>query len=221
MKKYLLLFALSFLVFAGCAKYNLETLDLATITDLTSLQVVIDQVSEEINKWTLEMGKAEILVDQLQEKYVELTDVDDQGVEDKFIAIQNVFTTKSIVSYTLPLWAKKLGMTYPKGMQLEKSLCKKTSSSLTLVYTGNYTIALQQAEIIAKKANLYVSKNFQQAQALAKIGDIDYISGLDVGALAKWIVYVNHELLDTNMDNFLSVSVDQDWVLTIEATQYN
>ena len=126
-----------------------------------------------------------MLVDQLQEKYVELTDVDDQGVEDKFTAIQNVFTTKSIVSYTLPLWAKKLGMTYPKGMQLEKSLCKKTSSSLTLVYTGNYTIALQQAEIIAKKANLYVSKNFQQAQALAKIGDIDYISGLDVGALAK------------------------------------
>jgi hypothetical protein len=30
-----------------------------------------------------------------------------------------------------------------------------------------------------------VSKDFQQAQALAKIGNIDYISGLDVGSLSK------------------------------------
>jgi hypothetical protein len=49
---------------------------------------------------------------------------------------------------------------------------------------------------------------------------VDYISGLDIGGLRKWIVYVNHELLDTNIDNLLSVSVDQDGVLTIEATKY-
>jgi hypothetical protein len=32
---------------------------------------------------------------------------------------------------------------------------------------------------------LYVSKNFQQAQSLAKIGNVDYISGLDIGGLRK------------------------------------
>lgn len=221
MKKYLLAIALFTFVFAGCTKYNLATLDLTTITDLTSLQVVIDQVAQEINDWTIDMEKAEMLVDQLQEKYVELTDVDDQGVEDTFTAIQKVFTTKSVVSYTLPLWAKKLWMIYPKGMQLEKSLSKKTDTSLTLVYTWNYVIAMQQAELIAQKAKLFVSKNFQQAQALAQIGDISYISGLDVSVLNKWIVYVNHELLDTKIDQLLSVSVDQNGLLTIETTQYN
>lgn len=74
--------------------------------------------------------------------------------------------------------------------------------------------------MIAKKANLFVSKNFQQAQALAKIGDINYISGLDISQLDKGIVYVNHELLETNVEQLLSVSVDQNGILTLEATKY-
>jgi len=44
---------------------------------------------------------------------------------------------------------------------------------------------MQQAKLIADKAHLFVTKNFQQAQALAKVGNIDYISGLDVSGLAK------------------------------------
>jgi hypothetical protein len=49
---------------------------------------------------------------------------------------------------------------------------------------------------------------------------VDYISGLDIAGLRKWIIYVNHELLDTSLDQFLSVSVDDMWTLTIEATKY-
>jgi len=117
-------------------------------------------------------------------------------------------------------------MTYPQGMQLNKQLSKQIFtnetgySSTTLIYTGSYMVAMQQAKIIAQKAHLFVSKNFAQAQSLAQIGNIDYISGLDVGGLAQGIVYVNHELLDTNIDTLLSVSVDQYGVFTIEATKY-
>jgi len=69
---------------------------------------------------------------------------------------------------------------------------------------------MQQAANIAKKAKLNVSKEFEKAQSLAKIGNVDYISGLDISSLEKGIVYVNHELLETNVDQLLSVSVDQD-----------
>ena len=210
------------MVLFWCAKPSLESIDINAINDLTTLQATITQVSEEMTAWTIDMERAWTLLEKLQQKYVDLIGVDtaDTGIEQQFETIQHVFETKAIVTYTLPLWAKKLGMTYPKGMQLEKSLSKITSTTTTLVYTWNYTIALQQAEMIAKKANLFVSKNFQQAQALAKIGDINYISGLDISQLDKGIVYVNHELLETNVEQLLSVSVDQNGILTLEATKY-
>ncbi|MEI7557498.1 MAG: hypothetical protein WCJ45_01255 [bacterium] len=44
---------------------------------------------------------------------------------------------------------------------------------------------MQQAKEIAQKAHLFVSKNFQDAQSLAKLGTIDYISGLDIVGLSK------------------------------------
>ncbi|MFA6256250.1 MAG: hypothetical protein WC606_03630 [Candidatus Absconditabacterales bacterium] len=219
MKKYLLLVVFS-VVFFGCAKNNLGNIDVNAITDLSTLQGIITQVSEEINAGTISMEHAQELVEQLQQKYVDLTDTTDTPIETKFAALQKTFDEKAMVSYTLPLWAKKLGMSAPKGMVIDKTLSKQTIGSTILVYKGNYDIALQQAEFIAQKAHLYVSKNFQQAQSLAKIGNVDYISGLDIGGLRKGIVYVNHELLDTNIDNLLSVSVDQDGVLTIEATKY-
>lgn len=219
MKKYLLLVVFS-VVFFWCAKNNLGNIDVNAITDLSTLQGIITQVSEEINAWTISMEHAQELVEQLQQKYVDLTDTTDTPIETKFAALQKTFDEKAMVSYTLPLWAKKLWMSAPKWMVIDKTLSKQTIGSTILVYKWNYDIALQQAEFIAQKAHLYVSKNFQQAQSLAKIGNVDYISGLDIGGLRKWIVYVNHELLDTNIDNLLSVSVDQDGVLTIEATKY-
>jgi hypothetical protein len=115
----------------------------------------------------------------------------------------------------LPVWMN-IDMTLSQRNTLDDSWANST----VLVYTWSYDIAMQQAQLIAQNAGLLVSKNFQQAQTLAKIWNIDYISGLDVGSLTKWIVYVNHELLETNIDNLLSVSVDQEWTLTLEATKY-
>jgi len=224
MKKYLLLAVLFSLVFVWCQKIDIATLDVGAITDVATLHNSIAQVSDAMQKWTLSMEQAPGLVDQLQQKYVDLVDGTDVRIESLFATIQKTFDNKAITLYSLPLWAKKAWMIQPKGMALDKTLSKQTysswSTSTMLVYKWNYTIALQQAKLIADNAHLYVSKNFQQAQALAKIGNIDYISGLDVGALSQWIVYVNHELLDTNIDQMLSVSVDQQWTLLIEASNY-
>jgi len=47
-------------------------------------------------------------MDQLQQKYVDLTDITQKTIENEFNDIQKVFDEKSVTSYTLPLWAKKL-----------------------------------------------------------------------------------------------------------------
>jgi len=44
---------------------------------------------------------------------------------------------------------------------------------------------MQQAKSIAQRARLSVSKGFEKAQSLAKSGDVNYISGLDISDLSK------------------------------------
>jgi len=61
---------------------------------------------------------------------------------------------------------------------------------------------------------------FEEGQAIAQEENTRYISGLDISSLQKGVVYVNHDLLDKDIENFLSVSVDQDGTLIIEATKY-
>ncbi len=224
MKKYFfLLFAFSFFV-VWCAK-TMNLSEVAKITDLSVLQNVIARVSQEIEQWTISSDEAQAMVNQLQQKYLELTDGTQEDIENSFAHIQTLFDTQSN-SYGLPFWAKKLWMTEPKGMFFDKQHSQKTYvnadgyTSTMLVYTWNYTFAMQQAETIAKSANLYVSKDFERAQSLVNSGDVKYISWLDISSLSAWIIYVNHELLDTNIDYLLSVSVDQSWTLIIETTKY-
>ena len=214
------------LVFLWCTKTDVLDIDVNTIADLPTLQTIVTQVSEDMSAGKISMDQAQTLLDQLEQKYVDMTDATDTTIETTFEVLQKTFDENSLPSYTLPLWAKKLWLIDPQGMVLDKTLSTYTPmnasgyGSTTLVYKWDYTLALQQAQLIAQKASLYVSKDFQQAQALAKVGNIDYISWLDVGSLTKWIVYVNHELLETNVANLMSVSVDQEWTLTLEATKY-
>ena len=230
MKKILLLTLVSSIVLFWCAKNEVHTIDVAKIVDLPGLEKAVTQVSNWLNEWIARKEQTQNLVEQLQLKYIDFigtVNTTDKVVEDQLVAIEWLFNKWSITSYTLPLRAKKLWMTLPQWMHLDKALSQKTTlhdsgyNSTVLVYTWDYTIAMQQAQIVASKAHLSVSKNFQQAQALAKIGSVDYISWLDIGSLDKWIVYINHELLDTNIDNLLSISVDGNGTLTIETTNYN
>ena len=227
MKKYLLVIFVFSFVLLWCKRNDTHEIDPSKITDLVALQEVITQVSDEMSAGTINMEIAQDLIDQLQQKYVDLTDTTQKNIENQFITIQKAFDKQSITFYWLPLRAKKLWMIEPTWMDFDKMLSKQTYTSdngytsTILVYKWDYAVAIQQAKLIAQNAHLYVSKDFQQAQSLAKVGDVNYISGLDIEGLSKWIVYVNHELLDTNMDNLLSVSVDQEGTLIIEATKTN
>ena len=226
MKKYLLFVAIFSLVLAWCNKNTIRDVDVSTVTDIATLQNVVTQLAEGMKKWTLDIEKAKMWVEQLQRKYLELTGTMYSSLEDQFVSIQKMFDAKAIVLYTFPLWAKRLWMSYPTWMYLDTTLSQQSLLGTTwyystlLVYTWTYAIAMGQAKLIADKAHLFVSRNFWKAQALANIGNTRYISGLDISGLIKWIIYVNHDLLDTRMDNFLSVSVDQEGALTIEATRY-
>lgn len=75
---------------------------------MATLQTAIIQVSEEMNASTMSMEHAQDLLDQLQQKYVDLTDITQKNIDTQFETIEKVFETQSITSYTLPLWAKKL-----------------------------------------------------------------------------------------------------------------
>lgn len=83
---------------------SLQDIDVAAIGDLTTLQVVVTQVTEELNAGTVALEDAQQLVDQLQQKYVDLTDNDEVALENQFEYLDTLLGTSS----TLPLWAKKL-----------------------------------------------------------------------------------------------------------------
>lgn len=226
MKKYLFISIIVFFVLAWCTSKKPARTDIVAINDLVTLQDAIVQVSQDMHDWTLTLPQARDIVIQLQKRYLVLTQSTQQSIESWFDVIQKSFDQQSFTLYALPLRAKKLGMSEPKDMTLDKNLSSykimdaSGSTSTILAYKWNYEIAMQQAKDIAQKAHLLVSKNFQDAQSLANQGVVDYVSGLDIPSLAKWVVYVNHDLLDTNIDSLLSVSVDKEGTLTIEATKY-
>lgn len=233
MKKNILLIVLFCLLLVWCASPNIDQvamvnsisdIDITTINDLSTLETLIYQVSDAINAGTLSVEKAQKLIEQLQQKYIVLLDTNNVNIENAFARIQKTFSTHPVNSYTLPLWAKKLWMTLPEGMTIDKTHSKYIYDtgydSTILVYTWDRIVALQQAKIIAQKAHLQLSKSLQQAQSIVQDGNVGYISGLDISELSSWTIYVNHELLDTTIDQLLSVYVDQEWTLTIEATNY-
>ena len=228
MKKYIGIVLLSVLVLSWCTSSDAPTIDVNAINDLSVLQTTLVAVSERIQAWTIDLEEWQHLVSQLQQKYLELTDTatTQSLIESQFDTVQHVFDQQSVFSYTLPFRAKKMWMTEPIGMTLDKTASKRYitqewSVSTLLVYTGEYTIALQQAKIIAEKAWLHISEVFEQWKKIVQDKVTSYISGLEIATLTDGIMYVNHDLLDTNIDTLLTVSVDQNGVLTIETTQYN
>lgn len=224
MKKYFFLFLVaSAMIFWWCASRSWEQFDVASITDLDTLHATLDDISGAMHAGTVSMETAQDILDVLEQKYIDLTDIPQVDIEDQMSRIHEVFQSQSLTPRGLPLWAKRLGLVVPQGMTLDMTQSRQSKTSDTsfilLVYTGSYDHAMQQAERIATKAHLYVSKEFQKAQALAQYGEVGYISGLDIDGLMKWIVYVNAELLDTATDPLISLSVDKSWTLTLELTK--
>jgi hypothetical protein len=115
-------------------------------------------------------------------------------------------------------------LTLPHGMDLMTSLSRETTvndswyDSLSLVYQWSYDQAVQEATRIASGAHLTISQELVDAQNL--IQEWKQLSWLDTTSLSKGIIYTNHSLTAMNIDYLVVVSVDGNWLLTIEATNY-
>jgi hypothetical protein len=119
---------------------------------------------------------------------------------------------------SLPDWAKELGLIEPQNMELVADKSHLTSfddpaegfNSITLVYSGIYDTAMQQAFIIARAAKLRPSKEYIALWKQA--------SHAKRGNLVKGIAYMNYDLLTRNNDFLIYVQVDEKGKLTLSAT---
>lgn len=118
----------------------------------------------------------------------------------------------------LPAWAKVLGLSEPKNMYLVKHSSHLTSAvdpregfnSVTLVYTGAYENAMNQASHIAKAARLPKSKEYKALKRQARQAGHNY--------KAKGIAYMNYDLSTRDIKFLIYVRVDEKGKLTLSAT---
>ncbi|HOG15457.1 MAG TPA: hypothetical protein PK674_02615 [Candidatus Absconditabacterales bacterium] len=125
--------------------------------------------------------------------------------------------------FSLPSRAKQLNITTPEGMTLDQNSSYQTSeevegfNSMRFVYTGDYNLAMKQAEIIAQKAGVQISEEFKLAQdTLKKMGKntLDQLKDM-VGDL-KGVVYTNYSIIkNPETDQIISISVEEDGTLEI------
>jgi len=223
MKKSLFVLVFGFFVLVGCAKVSDDAFDVNSIADLTTLQVVTTRFSEDFAQGKLSIEEAQLLLINLQDLYLSLTDTTHQSLENQFESIQKHIYGNT--SFSLPFWAKRMWMKTPQYMVLDTSSSKQYTdkawyTSTILVYTWTYELALEQAALLADAAWLHLSETFKQWQSIAQQKNVSYVSGLDIEEVANGVVYVSHDLFQKNVEYFLSIDVNKDWVLTIEATRY-
>ncbi|HJN05958.1 MAG TPA: hypothetical protein QF480_05035 [Bacteroidales bacterium] len=169
------------------------------------------------------MDSMQIEVDKVEEERA-LGKISDEEAVEKLNQINNTLGRKIAKTSNfhpvngLPSWAKQLGLSEPIGMVLDKDYSQTTSenndnegfNSITLVYHGNYDVAMKQSEIIAKKARIPISKDYEDAMILSQKYDIETIKGAS---------YLNFELgSDDNPRYNISITVKDDGTLTINAT---
>jgi hypothetical protein len=130
-----------------------------------------------------------------------------------------ILKTDSITPATsLPDWAKALGLNEPRNMQLVPGMSQQTFAeepsegfnSVTLVYTGNYDTAMNQAARIAKIAKLPPSKEYKELKK--------QVTRAGHGNKLKGIAYMNYDLSTRDIDYLIYVQVDPKGMLTVSAT---
>lgn len=117
----------------------------------------------------------------------------------------------------MPEWVTKLGITEPNGMKFDQVFSNSTSvddpregfNSVSLVYTGPYEKAMEEAARIASNAKLTIGGLFK-AQGSP---NSPLVTGNNSG-----IRYVNYSLNNTNQDFLVSVQVEPSGLLTIMVT---
>lgn len=117
----------------------------------------------------------------------------------------------------IPEWVTKLGISEPFGMKFDQVFSNYTSvddptegfNSVSLVYSGTYEKAMEEAARIASGAKLTIGGLFK-AQGSPNTSPV---AGNNSG-----IRYVNYSLNHSNQDFLVSVQVEPSGLLTIMAT---
>ncbi|MCF8233214.1 MAG: hypothetical protein K9G67_04615 [Bacteroidales bacterium] len=180
---------------------SLENID-KSMDLLTALNNQLEALELKVEAGDLSREQANRLAEELNKKY----------------RLELDYSTQIDPSRHLPVWSTRLGLMEPQGMMLDPEQSKRTSvnntvegyNSIKLVYTGNYDHAMEQAEIIARSANIPLSKTYAEALEKAE----KYPSALSE---IKGITYMNFEPGFQNLKYKISISVSPDGVLTIYA----
>ncbi len=180
---------------------SFEKVDSAIVL-IDQMQEEIDEVEEGRKKGLIDGDEAQTKTDQIRNKYGR-----------RIARSSNLHPTTK-----LPLWATRLGLTEPRGLTIDVDYSQSTSesnpvdgyNSVMLVYRGDYGVAMKQAARIASLANIPMSKDFADAQILAKEYGIETLKGM---------AYMNFEMGSTDLPPYtLAITVDEDGTLTISAT---
>jgi len=131
-------------------------------------------------------------------------------------------------NFSFPDWLWELNIVAPKYLKLDKTKSQKTTekiewfNSIHFVYKWDYDISMQQAKLIAEKANIPVSKEFKMAQEiLSSLSTWDNKNSEIEDMLwdMKWIVYTNYNLMDKKAPDYtIAITVNEDWSLELDVT---
>jgi hypothetical protein len=210
MKKLIyILFISTFLVLFWCGR------------DDSKLSIPDQDINEKIMVVQQRLTNWEITQEQAQEM---TQNIGNYSIE-QIAGVKKTLTLPKI--QWLPDRAKNLWLAEPVWMNLDQDTSKITSveddnewfDSVILVYKWDYNKSIEEASRIAKLASIPVSKEFQQAKEIEKTAP-DILNQMwdNVKNSIKWIFYSNHDLTDTNIEYLINISVDEDWTLTINAS---
>ncbi|MDO9254313.1 MAG: hypothetical protein Q7U54_02285 [Bacteroidales bacterium] len=126
-------------------------------------------------------------------------------------------TDKSQSTDKIPDWVIKLGIKEPEGMKFDLDFSNSTSvadlsegfNSVSLVYTGSYEKAVEEAAKIAANAKLSVGGVFKAIGSPVKPSYKNNNSAIS---------YVNYSLEKADQDFLISVQVEPSGLLTIMVT---
>ena len=116
-----------------------------------------------------EMGRQFEKMSEVQEKLMrgEITEEEAERMIQEMVPAEGAVPQRDMPK-GLPRWAKNLGLSEPKGMELDQPNSYETSTnnpnetfdSIDLVYRGDFEIARREAERIAEEADMPMIKLF-------------------------------------------------------------
>ncbi len=169
---------------------------------ITFLNDKIEEIQKDVEKGILTREQGHRLVEELNKTY-----------QREIARRANINPTRH-----LPEWAKKIKLSEPAGLFIDQDFSRSTAennpedgyNSIKLVYKADYDLAIAQAALIARKADIPMSKQYADAFERAE----KYPTVKDQ---IKGIAYVNYDHESKNLKYKISITVDDEGVLTIYA----